>query len=155
MSPICLEEYVRPFGALFFFGMDCFDLWALSRLFFPMMLISFLSQGISPLELELCKNYAWNIVISPILLACHWEWTLPGASCRVSCRLVILADQVEFNWIRIHPALQAAGNSNLNGKKVLHFLEGWHKPAGRYGSNILVSRGWYSGKPEGTAFMGK
>jgi hypothetical protein len=37
-------------------------------------------------------------------------WT----SCRVSRRLVILADEVEYGQIRIYPALQAAGDSNLN-----------------------------------------
>jgi hypothetical protein len=35
-------------------------------------------------------------------------------SYRVSRRLVILADEVECGQIRIHPALQAAGNSYLN-----------------------------------------
>jgi hypothetical protein len=42
------------------------------------------------------------------------EMTLPAASCRVSRRLMILADEAVNKQIRIHPALQAAGNSNLN-----------------------------------------
>jgi hypothetical protein len=43
-------------------------------------------------------------------VARYGGWT----SSRVSRRLVIIADEVECGQIRIHPALQAAGNSNLD-----------------------------------------
>jgi hypothetical protein len=35
---------------------------------------------------------------------------------------VILADEVECGQIQIHPALQAAGNSNLNVERMLKVL---------------------------------
>jgi hypothetical protein len=46
-----------------------------------------------------------------------------GRGCRLSRRLVILADEVEWGRIRIHPALQAAGNSNL--KVIIQSIQGF------------------------------